>query len=158
MSQVQALREPVAPDAGQPVRARRAAAGVESVVIIDVDQSRLIRAHHGSAAGEQLAQAVAESLRRRLRPGDRLALLREDEFMAVLPGAQGEDLPAIEGRLRHAVESMRLSIAGFEWQLSCTLGSACSALLAEQSRRLESLVRLADTALARAKASVKPAA
>jgi diguanylate cyclase (GGDEF)-like protein len=125
----------------------------ESVMIIDVDQSAAIRARHGSAAGEQLAQAVAETLRRRLRPGDRLALLREDEFMAVLPGAQTADLPRIEARLRDGVKGMRLSIAGREWQLSCTIGSACSQQLAEQPRRLDSLVRIADAALYRAKTS-----
>ena len=149
-----AVREPADSGSSQPIRSRRAHTGVESVVIIDIDQSTRIRAHHGTAAGEQLAQAVAESLRRRLRPGDRLALLRDDEFMAVLPGAHSEDLAGIEARLRQGIESMRLSIAGREWQLSCTMGSACSTRLAEQSRRLESLVRLADTELARAKTAV----
>lgn len=122
-------------------------------MIIDVDQSAAIRARHGSAAGEQLTQAVAETLRRRLRPGDRLALLREDEFMAVLPGAPSAELPRIEARLRDGVHAMRLSIAGREWQLSCTIGSASSQQLAEQSRRLDSLVRMADAALYRAKSS-----
>ena len=140
-----------APDSGGGHHVSRTHRTGEAVMIIDVDQSAAIRARHGSAAGEQLAQAVAETLRRRLRPGDRLALLREDEFMAVLPGAPGAELPRIESRLRDGVKAMRLSIAGREWQLSCTIGSASSQQLAEQSRRLDSLVRMADAALYRAK-------
>jgi diguanylate cyclase (GGDEF)-like protein len=150
---IHAVDPPAGPSGGEPGRPRRAEDSGESVMIIDIDQSAAIRARHGSAAGEQLGQAVAECLRRRLRTGDRLALLREDEFLAVLPGAPCEELPAIEARLREGVRSMRLSIAGKEWQLSCTIGSACSNQLSGQSRRLESLVRLADAALHRARAS-----
>jgi diguanylate cyclase (GGDEF)-like protein len=137
--------------AGGPIDRRPNAAG-DSVMIVEIDQANAIRARHGSAACEQLAQAVAECLRRRLRGGDRVALLRDDEFLAILPGAPRHELAAIENRVRQAIDGLRLSIAGTEWRLSCTIGSASSSQLAESSRRLDSLVRLADTALQRNRA------
>lgn len=134
----------------QPLPRKQSVAG-DAVMIIDIDQSAAIRSRHGSAAGEQVTQAVAECLRRRLRAGDRLALVREDEFLAVLPGAPLVELPRIEARLREGVAALRLSLAGTEWRLTCTIGSASCQQMSEHSQRLESLVRMADAALHRAR-------
>lgn len=126
---------------------RRPRAG-EAVVIVDVDQFAAIRARHGSIAGEQVTRAVADCLRRRLRREDRIALLREDEFLAVLPGALDATLPDIASRLRAGIGSLRLSLAGEIWNLSCTIGAAARDA---PSRGLEGLVRAADSALYRAR-------
>jgi diguanylate cyclase (GGDEF)-like protein len=127
---------------------RRPGAG-EAVVIVDVEQFAAIRAAHGAEAGEQVTRAVSDCLRRHLRAGDRLALLREDEFLAVLPGASDRTLPEIIARLREGIEGLRLALAGRVWSLSCTIGAAA----APTSRPcgLESLVRVADTELHRAR-------
>ena len=125
----------------------RCSCGGEAVVIVDVDQFAAIRERHGHIAGEQVTRAVADCLRRRLRREDRIALLRDDEFLAVLPGALDGSLPEIAKRLREGVEALRLSLAGDVWNLSCTIGAAARAA---QSRSLEALVRAADSALYRA--------
>jgi diguanylate cyclase (GGDEF)-like protein len=132
---------------GEGLRARRPSGG-EAVVILDVDQFASIRARHGSAAAEQVTRAVEASLRRRLRGEDRLALLRDDEFLAVLGGATVETVPGIAARLRDAVDALRLALAGSVWELSCTTGVA-----ARGSRPcgLDGLVRAADSDLHRAR-------
>lgn len=125
--------------------ARRPSAG-DAVVIVDVDQFAAIRAAHGSAAGEQVTHAVSECLRRRLRASDRIALLREDEFLAVLPGAPECALPEIVARLGASVESLRIALAGRVWSLTCTIGAAARAT---RSCGLDGLVRAADIELHR---------
>jgi diguanylate cyclase (GGDEF)-like protein len=120
----------------------------EAVVIVDVDQFAAIRERHGGHACEQVTRAVADCLRCLLRGEDRLALLREDEFLVVLPGAQEAALPEIEARVREGVKALRLGLAGTVWNLSCTTGAAAHG---SHSRGLECLVRAADSALYRAK-------
>ncbi|HMS80366.1 MAG TPA: diguanylate cyclase, partial [Burkholderiaceae bacterium] len=66
-------------------RERRIHCG-EAVLIVDVDRFDAVRERHGTAAAEQVTRAVAQCLQRRLRSEDRLALLREDEFLVVLAG------------------------------------------------------------------------
>ena len=139
-----------APADGMPQRRTRRAGMGDAVVIVDVDQFAAIRAMHGSEAGEQVTRAVADCLRRRLRGEDRLALLREDEFLAVLPGATEEMLPAITHRLRSGVEGLRLALAGRVWTLSCTIGAA-AATRGSRPCGLEGLVREADSELHRAR-------
>lgn len=128
-------------------RARRAPCG-DAVLIVDVDQFAAIRERHGAAAAEQVTRAVAECMQRRLRPDDRLALLRDDEFLVVLTGAPGDAVPVLAARLREDVQAQRLSLAGNLWSLSCTIGAA-----ARGSRPcgLEALVRAADADLDRAR-------
>lgn len=120
----------------------------EAVVIVGVDQFRAIRVRHGAWAGEQVSRAVGDCLRSRLRCGDRLALLRDDEFLAVLPGAGDEALGPIVERLHEGVDGLRLALAGQVWPLSCTVGAAARG---RQTASLEALVRAADTALYRAR-------
>ena len=129
------------------VRTRRACDG-EAVVIVDVDQFTAIRARHGAPAAEQVTRAVADRLRRRLRGDDRLALLRDDEFLAVLAGAPADALPSIVARLRDDVRTLRIALSGRVWALSCTVGAA-----ARDGRpcALEALVRAADGDLHRAR-------
>jgi diguanylate cyclase (GGDEF)-like protein len=132
-----------------PSQSRRRASHIgEAVVIVDVDQFLAIRARHGAWAGEQVTRAVTDCIRARLRAGDRLALLRDDEFLAVLSGASEPALDPIAGRLRDSVNGLRLALAGEVWTLSCTIGAAARGT---QPLTLEGLVRAADTALYRAR-------
>lgn len=134
-------------ESGAVQRLYRSDAG-EAVVIVDVDQFAAIRSLHGAEAGEQVTRAVAETLRRRLRSNDRLALLRDDEFLAVLSRVPPEALPRIIERLRGGVEGLRLALAGRIWLLSCSIGSAAT----PRGLRvcgLEGLVREADAELHR---------
>ena len=122
-----------APRDGCPERPRQPTRG-EAVVIVDVDQFAAIRAAHGPMAAEQVTRAVADCLRRRLRTGDRLALLREDEFLAVLTGASECSVQAIAGRMREGIELTRMSLAEYgarhrHWGLAWSGGKDSTALV-----------------------------
>lgn len=133
-----------APCVGPEAPRARVARDGEAVVIVDVDQFAAIRSRHGRPAAEQVTHAVADCLRRRLRPGDRLALLRDEEFLAVLQGASESTLPSITARLRSGVSSLRIALAGEVWTLTCTVGAAAHSA---PRRGLDCLVRAADSAL-----------
>jgi diguanylate cyclase (GGDEF)-like protein len=134
------------------VHERRPCAG-DAVLIVDVDQFAAIRAAHGCPAGEQVTRAVADALRRRLRRADRIALLRDDEFLAVLPGTPEHALPEVVSRVRDAIGTLRLALAGRIWGLSCTIGAA--AREGGGPCGLEGLVRAADTELHRVRCAAR---
>lgn len=120
----------------------------EAVMIVDVAELAAIRACHGDAVGEQATRAVADCLGHRLRADDRLALLREDEFLMVLGGTPAQAVPALAQRLRTDVAALRLSLAGRIWTLTCTIGAATRGT---RPCGLEALVRAADGDLDRAR-------
>jgi diguanylate cyclase (GGDEF)-like protein len=124
-------------------QARRPSDG-EAVVIIDIDQFAAIRQRHGDTAVDQVSLAVAEQLRHLLRPQDRLALVGNEAFMAVMPGVDSDALADIQSRLMCGVESMRIALSGAHWQLSCLTGGAARGL---QRIGLDGVVRAADNAL-----------
>lgn len=136
------------PGYGQAERRRDASPAGQAVVIVDVPVFADIRGRHGPVAAEQVTQMVADNLRRRLRGADRLALLREDEFLAVIADADDAALESVVPRLRAAVQGTRVALAEDEWVLGCTLGAAARA---SGSCALDALVRAADIALYRAR-------
>jgi diguanylate cyclase (GGDEF)-like protein len=113
-------------------------------VIVDVEQFAAIKRRHGAVAVDQVSLAVAEQLRHLLRPQDRLALLGNESFMAVMPGVDCDDLAEIQSRLSSGVASLRIALSGDHWRLSCLTGAAARGL---QRIGLEGVVRAADNAL-----------
>jgi diguanylate cyclase (GGDEF)-like protein len=116
----------------------------EAVVIIDVDQFAAIRKRHGDTAVDQVSLAVAEQLRHLLRSQDRLALLGNEAFMAVMPGVDSDALAEVQSRLISGVASLRIALSGAHWQLSCLTGGAARG---SQRIGLDGVVRAADNAL-----------
>ena len=116
----------------------------EAVVIVDVEQFSAIRERHGDTAVDQVSLAVADQLRQLLRSQDRLALLGNESFMAVMPGVDSDALAEIQSRLISGVESLRIALSGEHWQLSCLTGGAARG---SQRIGLEGVVRAADNAL-----------
>jgi diguanylate cyclase (GGDEF)-like protein len=57
-----------------------------SVIMIDLDRFKRVNDTHGHAAGDALLQAVAESLRHRVRETDAIGRLGGDEFVVLMPG------------------------------------------------------------------------
>jgi diguanylate cyclase (GGDEF)-like protein len=132
-----------APISADQHRPRRLSDG-EAVVIVDVEQFAAIRQRHGDVAVDQVSLAVAEQLRHLLRPQDRLALLGNESFMAVMPGVDSDALPEIQSRLSSGVASLRIALSGEHWRLSCLTGAAARGL---QRIGLDGVVRAADNAL-----------
>ena len=71
-----------------------------------------------------LTREVAAVLRRVVRAGDHLGRYGGEEFVALLPGASVDAARASAERVRHAVESMDVRVAGMAMPLAASVGVA----------------------------------
>jgi two-component system cell cycle response regulator len=110
-----------------------------SVAIIDVDHFKSINDTRGHAEGDRVLVDVSMALRAHLRAEDQLGRLGGEEFLALLPDTDAEAAHA-------AAEKLRASVA--ETGVTVSIGWA-----AWEGESPEELVRRADDALYRAKAS-----
>ena len=73
------------------------------VVMIDLDGFKAVNDTHGHDIGDQLLQAVANSLITCTRPGDIVTRWGGDEFVVLCPGTEGEQLTQVALRMVDAV-------------------------------------------------------
>jgi diguanylate cyclase len=100
------------------------------VVIIDLDQLKVVNDTHGHDAGDRYIRRAAEVLERVFRAGDVLARLGGDEFGVVVVGATREEGLSLVERAERAMEEAGVSgsfglapytvVSGFPgaWQLA----------------------------------------
>ena len=78
-------------------------APIGALLVIDLDHFRYVNDSVGSATGDQLLAAAAETLAASLRAGDVLGRLAGDEFGALLPGADTAQARLVASRLLQAL-------------------------------------------------------
>lgn len=127
-----------------------ARAGVPcAFLLLDADRFKEINDSLGHDVGDRLLIQVSERLRRCLRPGDLIARLGGDEFAILLIDTGREEAVHTADRLRAALGEP-LTLQGIAVQVGISVGIA---LFPEQGEDLKTLLRKADTAMYRAKAS-----
>ncbi len=82
------------------INERRRAFRPLSVVMIDLDDFKLVNDEAGHAAGDRVLAGVAACCRQSLRDGDVIGRLGGDEFAALLPGAGPVDAQTVIDRIR----------------------------------------------------------
>lgn len=119
-----------------------------ALLFLDLDRFKLVNDQHGHHIGDLLLQAVAERLRACVRDSDTVARLAGDEFTILLPEIEREE-EAI------AVAEKAVAALAKPFQLEeVTLHTATSigiALAPRDATDCETLMRLADAAMYRAK-------
>ena len=123
---------------------------------IDVDQFKPVNDQHGHHAGDVLLQAIAGRLALAVREVDMVARLGGDEFAAIMEGPiDAQSAAAMAERLSASVAApYRLALADQPQPLDVAVGvSVGIALFPGHARDLDGLVRAADGAMYRAKAS-----
>jgi diguanylate cyclase (GGDEF)-like protein len=125
--------------------------GFGAVVMVDLDNLKVVNDTHGHAAGDDLLRRAADVLRSATRPSDRLYRWGGDEFLLVLPGARGaEVLPRLESALACADAELE-SGERDRLRLLVSMGASDYA----GAEELDDAVRRADRAMYEVKARHK---
>ncbi len=122
---------------------------IVALLFLDLDRFKIVNDSLGHAAGDRLLYAVAERLRRAVRPGDTIARFGGDEFVVLCEDLNGPgEAEIVVGRIHAALETP-VSLEGHEIVPSASIGVAVSRTPDDSPDRL---LRDADAAMYRAKA------
>jgi len=124
--------------------------GPTAVIFADLDGFKHVNDRLGHLAGDQLLVGVARRMERVLRDGDSLGRQGGDEFVVVLPGADGQQAAAIAARLVHEMAEPFLLPGGIG-----RVGISAGVVAASKGSSAERLLAAADAAMYQAKQSGK---
>ncbi len=128
-------------------RARRSASRT-AVLLLDLDNFKVINDSLGHSSGDRLLVAVAQRLGAVVRPGDTVARHGGDEFVVLCENVADEvEADAVAARVGRALEDPVL-IEGTEVFVTASIGIVVSG---NGDDRPQSLIRHADAAVHRAK-------
>jgi diguanylate cyclase (GGDEF)-like protein/PAS domain S-box-containing protein len=117
-----------------------------AVLFIDLDNFKSVNDSHGHAAGDAVLVESARRLHAAVRPGDTVARIGGDEFVALCEHADADSALAVARRLQEALRPT-FTTGGVEHRLSASIGVALG------DREPERLLGDADAASYRAKAA-----
>jgi diguanylate cyclase (GGDEF)-like protein len=126
----------------------RAGGDPHAVLMIDLDQFKVVNDTCGHAAGDELLRAVSAILGTQVRQTDLVARLGGDEFGVLLPHCRGPLACEIAERIRAAVEHMPFAREGRAFAVTTSIGVAC---IERPGTPLASALRQADLACYEAK-------
>jgi diguanylate cyclase (GGDEF)-like protein len=124
--------------------------GPVGVIIADVDHFKVINDTYGHLTGDAVLVEIARRLRRAVRSYDLIGRYGGEEFLILMPGCDVADSVANAERIRSSVISERVSLPEGDVRVTISAGVACGS--GENSGDVNGLIRIADTALYRAKA------
>ncbi|HEX6305708.1 MAG TPA: diguanylate cyclase [Anaerolineales bacterium] len=119
-----------------------------SILMIDLDNFKLVNDTHGHPFGDRLLYVLAERIKADLRGVDVLARYGGEEFAIILPGTALRSLRAVGERLRKTVAARPFRINGKELPITISVGGVT---FPDNAREAHQLVECADQAMYRAK-------
>jgi diguanylate cyclase (GGDEF)-like protein len=118
--------------------------------LIDLDGFKPINDVHGHPAGDQILRQVADRLAKAMDGRGSAARIGGDEFAVICNGIGARDEAIALGEQIQAIFTTRFDVSPLGARLTCACGFALFPMSAAEP---DELVRLADAALYRAKAS-----
>lgn len=124
-----------------------------AVALVDVDHFKAINDSHGHEAGDRVLAAVAGAITATVRAADNVSRWGGEEFLLVLPDADGEAGLAAMERVRLAIERTEVLIDHVMAPLRFTvsIGVAAARTVEDPAATFDLLTRRADEALYGAK-------
>lgn len=110
------------------------------VMLVDVDDLKVLNDRHGHQAGSAAIQHVANALRRVVRGSDCIARFGGDEFVVILKDADRAGAQIVTNRLREVIAEEEF-VAAPDHELSVSIGVA---LFEEDGFTSEELLEVAD--------------
>jgi diguanylate cyclase (GGDEF)-like protein len=130
------------------LRARRGVDTLFAVLFLDVDDFKLVNDSMGHHVGDEVLVEVARRLETCIRGGDLVARLGGDEFAILLERVtDARETAIVAERVQEAIRSP-MTISGYEWTSTASIGVALST---PGNEAAEYLLRSADMAMYRAK-------
>jgi len=120
------------------------------VVLLDVDDFRLVNDNFGRLAGNGALCQIGQRLRRSLRPYDAVGRYGGNQFLVVLPGCDTATTQSLAERLRLAVGANPFKLEEGTVRITVSLGVTAAGCLGEM-RHPDALLRAAEAALDKAK-------
>ena len=136
---------------GQAIEKSRRDKAMLAVMFIDLDHFKRVNDSLGHRAGDQVLNAVAETLRRLVRQSDTVARISGDEFVVVFTDIQAvEHLARVAGKMVEALEQPFEILGESAVHVSASIGISVFPM---DGTNAESLLQHADIAMYKAKES-----
>jgi two-component system cell cycle response regulator len=116
-----------------------------AVLMIDVDDLKVINTDHGHMAGDHVLKEVVDRAKLALRPSDLVARMGGDEFAVVMPETDLNAALQIAERLRGRVADTPIE------SVAATVSIGVAASRPDAKEELDAVLRRADAALYKAK-------
>lgn len=117
------------------------------VALLDIDFFKLVNDTHGHAAGDQVLQAFAATVREAVRSTDMLARWGGEEFLLLLHDTQPGAARLVLERVRQAVQERTVAVQNQQVRVTVSIGVAAHTA----GKSVAQLLDQADQALYRAK-------
>ena len=122
----------------------RIAASAFGLIYIDLDGFKQVNDLHGHQAGDLYLQEVAQRMKRQIRPGDILARIGGDEFVALIPAVHSrEEVGEIACRLKRCFDPP-FTVGCLVIRGAASIGIA---IFPEDADSKDGLLRAADAAM-----------
>ena len=114
-----------------------------SVMMVDLDDFKVVNDLHGHDLGDMVLRQLADALRKVLRVQDVVCRMGGDEFLVICPDSDLPQAIACAERLRAAADELRVETGGPELNVSVSVGVATREASISS---MGELVKLADRA------------
>lgn len=121
------------------------------IIMIDIDNFKVINDTYGHLVGDQILKEFTAIISNTIRKSDFVGRYGGEEFLAVIPDLDVDEVKTIAERIRKNIESETFHIGSLSLKITASLGVY---VLTEKSK-IEDAIKLADDALYEAKKSGK---
>ncbi len=119
-----------------------------TLIMLDIDYFKKINDTYGHAAGDDVLESLANTLRDQVREVDIIGRLGGEEFAIILPETKLTDAFLMAERLRVAIENIKVSSEKGNINVTASFGIS---VYSQESASLEDILNKADDSLYQAK-------